>query len=198
MAIEPVSSTTNINPVTASKSVAAPETAEQDYGDVAAVYEKSEPAPKSKLYSRDTVNRMNAELDAKYSGLKSLVEKLLSGQSAKSGQSSGLSFEQIQQQYSGNLKEFYSNLQVDSDTKLQAQKDIAADGYWGVNQTSQRIVEFAKNLSGGDKAKIEELRKAIEKGFDNAERAWGGSLPDICMQTKEAVMKGIDDWANEQ
>ncbi len=39
--------------------------------------------------------------------------------------------------------------------------------------------------------------EAIEKGFANAERAWGGALPDICVKTKEATMKGLDAWANE-
>ena len=39
---------------------------------------------------------------------------------------------------------------MDEKTRLQAQKDIAEDGYWGVEQTSERLVSFAKALSGGD------------------------------------------------
>lgn len=196
MAIDPVSNS-SVNSVSPAKAAGLVQQPKQDANEVAAVYEKSAEEPAGKIYSRDTVKKMNLELDARYAGLKSLVEKLLSKQSAKAGQSAGLSFEEIQKKYDGNLKEFFENLQVDAATKLQAQQDISEDGYWGVKQTSQRLIDFAIGLSGGDKTKLEELKKAIEKGFSNAERAWGGSLPSICMQTKDAVMKGLDDWASE-
>ena len=41
-------------------------------------------------------------------------------------------------------------LEVDPEVKAQAQKDIAEDGYWGVEQTSERLLSFAKALAGGD------------------------------------------------
>ena len=57
------------------------------------------------------------------------------------------------------------NYTVDAATKLQAQADIAEDGYWGVEKTSDRIIDFAKALTGGDPDKIEEMRDAFKKGF---------------------------------
>ena len=42
-------------------------------------------------------------------------------------------------------------------THSAGQKDIAEDGYWGVEKTSDRILDFAKALSGGDKDKADEL-----------------------------------------
>lgn len=36
------------------------------------------------------------------------------------------------------------NFTVDEETQKQAQADIAEDGYWGVEQTSDRILDFAK------------------------------------------------------
>ena len=38
----------------------------------------------------------------------------------------------------------FENLTVDADTIAQAKKDIAEDGYWGVEKTSDRILDFAK------------------------------------------------------
>ena len=73
--------------------------------------------------------------------------------------------------------------------------DIAEDGYWGVSQTSQRILDFATALTGGDPDKIEEMRAAFQKGFKQAEKTWGGQLPDISQRTYDAVMKGFDDMA---
>ena len=87
--------------------------------------------------------------------------------------------------------------EVDEATKLQAQKDIAEDGYWGVNQTSDRIIDFAKALTGGDPSKIEDMRDAFKKGYEQAEKTWGGKLPDISKQTYDAVMEKFDKMAEE-
>ena len=84
---------------------------------------------------------------------------------------------------------------VDAATKAQAQKDIADDGYWGVSQTSQRIFDFAKALTGGDGEKMEEMRKAFEKGFKMATGTWGQKLPDISQRTYDATEKLFDDYA---
>ena len=45
------------------------------------------------------------------------------------------------------------NFTADADTIAQAKEDISEDGYWGVNQTSDRLLDFAVALSGGDEEK---------------------------------------------
>lgn len=87
------------------------------------------------------------------------------------------------------------NFTVSADVKAQAQKDIADDGYWGVNQTSDRIVDFAKALVGDDPEKAEKMRAAFEKGFKAATKSWGSKLPDISQRTYDAVMDKFDEWA---
>ena len=82
---------------------------------------------------------------------------------------------------------------VDAATKAQAQEDISENGYWGVKQTSERILDFAKALAGDDPEKLEKMRSAFEKGYKQAEETWGGELPDISKQTFDAVMKGFDE-----
>ncbi len=86
---------------------------------------------------------------------------------------------------------------MDAATKAQAQADIAEDGYWGVNQTSDRIIDFAKALTGGDPSKAEAMRDAFKKGFEQATKTWGDKLPDISQKTYDAAMKKFDDWAAE-
>ena len=76
---------------------------------------------------------------------------------------------------------------MDAKTKAEAQAAISEDGYWGVKQTSQRLFDFAQALAGDDPAKMEKMQKAIEKGFEQAEEAWGGSLPSISGETYKAV-----------
>ena len=89
------------------------------------------------------------------------------------------------------------NFTVDAATKAQAQADIADDGYWGVNQTSDRILDFAKALSGGDPEKMEEMKNAFIKGYKQATGTWGKDLPDLTSRTYDAVMEKFDKWSEE-
>lgn len=139
-----------------------------------------------KTYKPDTnlINKLKADAEERTAQLRSLVEKMMLGQSKTYGNANDIwSF----------LRE--GNFTVDPATKAQAQADIAEDGYWGVKQTSARILDFATALTGGDPDKIEEMRAAFEKGYKQAEKTWGGELPDISKQTYDAVMKGFDDMA---
>ena len=86
------------------------------------------------------------------------------------------------------------NFTVDAKTKADAQAAISEDGYWGVSQTSQRIFDFAAALAGDDPEKMKTMQAAVEKGFKQAEEAWGGSLPSICGDTKSAINKLFDDY----
>ena len=141
-------------------------------------------ASTKKTYTPDTnlVNKLKADAEARTAQLSSLVEKMMSGQANTYGKANDI----WQFLRSGNYK-------VDPATRLQAQADIAEDGYWGVDQTSDRIIDFAKALTGGDPDKIEEMREAFKKGYKQAEKTWGGSLPDISQRTYDAVMKKFDD-----
>jgi len=85
-------------------------------------------------------------------------------------------------------------VKVDAATRKQAQDDISEDGYWGVKQTSDRLVSFAKALTGGDPSKADEMMKAIEKGFGQATKAWGSDLPDLCQKTLEATREKMNEW----
>ena len=152
----------------------------------AAVYVKSEePADTKKIYTRDqvTIDRLKADADRRTQGLRDLVQKLLKTQ--------GEVFDDATDIY-GLLRE--GKVQVDEGTRLQAQKDIAEDGFWGVEQTSNRLVEFAKALSGGDTTKADELIDAVKKGFEEATKAWGGELPDISKRTIESTISKLEAW----
>ena len=51
----------------------------------------------------------------------------------------------------------------------QAKKDVADGGYWSAEKTSERLVEFAKAISGGDVKQKDALVAAIKEGFKQAE-----------------------------
>ena len=135
----------------------------------------------SKKPDANLVAKLKADSDARVSQLKSLVEQMIS----KQGQTLGKADSIWSFLASGNFT-------VDAATKAQAQKDIADDGYWGVEQTSSRIVDFATALAGSDPKQLEKMRDAFKKGFDEATSTWGKSLPDISQKTYQTVMDKFD------
>ena len=157
--------------------------------DTGVIYEHSTDTNTSstkKTYKPDTalINKLKADADARTSQLRSLVEQMMGKQATTYGNANDIwSFLR-----SGNYT-------VDPATKAQAQADIAEDGYWGVNQTSDRIIQFATALTGGDPDKIEAMRDAFKKGYAQAEKTWGGSLPEISQKTYNAVMEKFDKLA---
>lgn len=162
----------------------------------AVVYEKSEASQvsaatysagaKSGKVDKATIEQLKADAEARFSQLQSLVDKLLTKQS-----------ETHQYATLGDLMTAVKDgeVAVDPETVAQAKKDVAEDGYWGVEQTASRIVDFAKALTGGDAGKVEEMRKAIEKGYKAATKTWGKELPDISQQTHSRVNELLDEWA---
>jgi hypothetical protein len=181
--------TAGVTAATASQTIAVSE---------AVVYEKSDQtqATTKAAYTMDTatLNEIAKQVEVKFAYLRATVENLFSMQSVRTGEAQGLTYDQIMEKYNGKLKEFYENLEVDEQTSLAAQQEIAEDGFWGAKQTSQRAIEFAKALSGGDTSKVELLKNAIIEGYKAAEAAWGGELPEICKQTQEAILKGLNEW----
>lgn len=160
--------------------------------DVAAIYEPSKESETSKSqsvnYAQNTelVNKLKADAEAHTQQLQNIVQQLMT----KQGQTYNTANDIWKFLASGNFT-------VDAATKEQAQKDIAEDGYWGVEQTSDRIIDFAKALTGGDPSKIEDMREAFKKGYEQAEKTWGGELPEISKKTYDAVMEKFDKMAEE-
>ena len=59
----------------------------------------------------------------------------------------------------------------------------------------RKIFALAQAIALGNQA--EEMREAFKKGYEEAEKAWGGALPELSQKTYDATMKLFDDWANE-
>jgi hypothetical protein len=79
----------------------------------------------------------------------------------------------------------------------EAQALIADDGYFGVEQTSDRIVDFAIAMAGGDPSRLTAMKEGVTKGFNEALKSFGGWLPDISHNTYNAAMEKLDTWAEE-
>lgn len=88
-------------------------------------------------------------------------------------------------------------VEIDDETRAEAQALIADDGYWGIEQTSDRIVSSAVANAGNDPTRFEEIKEAVTRGFEMARKALGGTLPEISIKTFDTVMEKLEKWAVE-
>lgn len=148
--------------------------------DSGVVYEKSS-TDRSAI-----IAQLKADAEQRTSQLRSLVENMMKQQGMQIGTSD-------------SMWRFLAggNFTVTAEAKAQAEAAIAEDGYYGVEQTSERIVDFAKALTGGDASKAEEMREAFIKGFKEATKSWGKELPEISQKTYDAVMEKFDAWVGK-
>lgn len=105
----------------------------------------------------------------------------------------------------GNIKNIYARLaqgeevngvKVTAEEIAQAKADVAEGGYWSAEATSDRFLDFAKALSGGDSSKADLLLDAFKEGYAAATEAWGGELPEISKNTYDMTLKKFDAWKN--
>jgi len=157
-------------------------TAAASFSDDAAVYEKStEKADKNSKVDFETIDKLKADAERRTASLRSLVEKMFLKQAGTAANAVGLA-------------DIFKQLEVPEEVSEQAKKDIAEDGYWGIEQTSDRIVSFAKALAGDDVKLAESMLDAIKEGFKLAGEEWGEDLPEISQKTIEATYKKMEEW----
>ncbi len=186
--------TTKINSVkeTPAASSTSTNTVSKGFDETAVVYEKTQTAKdsvtvKNNAFDREAIiAQMKADTEARMNQLTDIVQQMMTQQ----GNAIGLSEDMWKFLAKGDFE-------VSADVKAQAQADIAEDGYWGVEQTSERILDFAKALSGGDASKADELLEAFKKGFEQATGTWGKELPEISQKTYEAVEEKFAAWKAE-
>ena len=164
-----------------SKANSTNESPKKDTVEEGATYEASKTTGKTqKPYSKSSSNivaKMKADTQARLEQMQSLVTKMFQ----KQGVTIGNADDMWKALANGNFT-------ADAATIAQAKEDIGENGYWGVNQTSDRLVDFAIALSGGDEEKMKKMVSAVEKGFKQATKAWGKDLPGISSDTYSATM----------
>lgn len=128
-----------------------------------------------------SIERLKAESEKAHENLMNLVRELLERQ--------GISMKDA---VSGKKE-----VVVDEQARLDAQAAIGEGGESSPEKVSDRIVDFAKAISGGDKSKFDLLKGAIEDGFNAAKEALGGTLPEISQKTFDMVMEKLNNWKEE-
>ncbi|WP_299548780.1 hydrogenase-4 component G [uncultured Helicobacter sp.] len=77
-------------------------------------------------------------------------------------------------------------------TQEEAKALISDDGFFGIPQTSDRIADFVLAGAGDDIEKLKAGREGILQGYKQAEKSWGGELPEISQKTLEKALEKVD------
>ncbi len=164
--------------------------------DDAAIYEQAEEQRTTtynphKKVDQSTIDQLKADAEARFSQLQDLVNKLITKQAETDQTAATVKYGSL-----GDIMRAVKDgeIAVDPEDIKQAQEDVAEGGYWSVEETAKRLVDFAKAISGDDTSKAEELRAAIDKGFGAAEKTWGSKLPEISEKTHDRVNELLDEW----
>lgn len=69
---------------------------------------------------------------------------------------------------------------------------VSEDGFFGVTQISDRVANFVFSFAGDDLEKLQRGRDGIVQGFEEANKLFGGNLPEISYKTQERTLALID------
>ena len=86
----------------------------------------------------------------------------------------------------------YSGKPIGDLTSQEASNLISDNGYFGINNTANRIADFVINGAGGDAQKLRSGLEGVKNGFAQAEAMWGQALPDISQQTMNKTLDRIN------
>jgi len=77
-------------------------------------------------------------------------------------------------------------------SKSEALELVGEDGFFGVEKTAQRVADFVLGFAGNDLENLEKSREGVVQGFDDAQKMWGGELPQISHDTQKRTLELID------
>lgn len=135
--------------------------------------------------SKEEVSEIKAELKAN-------AQMIAFNSASIQGQTHGQA-----DKFSQDFKTFLNDIGYEGKPIAQLSQDEAAqliseDGFFGITQTSERIANFVISGSGGDEERMRAGREGMIQGFKDAERMWGGTLPDISQQTMQKAIEILD------
>ena len=68
---------------------------------------------------------------------------------------------------------------------------------WGIQAVADRIMAMAESFVGSDSGMFATIKQAVLDGFADAEKKWGGELPQICQDTMAEINNRFDAWEKE-
>jgi hypothetical protein len=165
------------------------------------------------MYTQNTTQTSKETQSAKVSydevtiknGSSEMSVKVFDYQAAAMQEFFGKSQDGSNKEFSFNSPEFnsflddigYEGKPINELSQEEAAELVSEDGFFGIEQTAQRIADFVISGAGDNEDLLRAGREGVLKGFDEAEEIWGGKLPDISYKTIEKAVEMIDTKMHE-
>jgi len=102
-------------------------------------------------------------------------------------------FEQDYKDFQSFLNEVgYNGKPIAELSRDEAAELVSEDGIFGIKQTSERIANFVINGAAGDEDRLRAGREGMLRGFAEAQKMWGGELPEISQKTMAKAIEMVD------
>ncbi|MCX2682474.1 hypothetical protein OQH60_01095 [Campylobacter sp. MIT 21-1685] len=74
---------------------------------------------------------------------------------------------------------------------------LSEKGFFGVENTANRIADFIIKGAGDDVEKLKKGFEGMKRGFEQAEKMWGKTLPQISQDTMSSTLEKVSNRINE-
>ncbi len=164
-------------------------------------YNKGTDDSKSELSLEEQINKSAVEVSISMNAQIVLFamdsgDQIKNNTSAQKDILSFLSGENVSDNF--NLKNIgYEGKPITELSKEEATELIDKNGFFGIEQTSKRVADFVFNFSADDIELLEKGRAGIVQGFEEAQKMWGGELPQISHDTQAKTLELIEQRITE-
>jgi|GEM_PF-5828600 len=87
----------------------------------------------------------------------------------------------------------YEGKELSKLSQEEATELVGENGFFGIEQTSNRVAEFVLNGADDDLDRLQAGREGIILGYNQATEIWGEELPEISQVTFEKTLELIDE-----
>ena len=154
---------------------------------------------KTYTYDKATVDQLIAESNSKISAFKEMLQALLAKQAERNGgvassEKTGLDA-LLENAVVGEDGMVYFNRE---DIEAAGLGEFDENGYWGVEQTAQRIFDMAIAFAGDNPELLSKMKDSISKAFGEVEDLFGGEgkLPDVSYKTRDRINEMFEEYEN--
>lgn len=86
----------------------------------------------------------------------------------------------------------YTGKPITELTQKEAQDLVSENGYFGIQNTADRLSGFVINGSGDNIDRLKASREGLVRGHEEAKKIWGGDLPEISEKSMQKALEAVD------
>lgn len=87
----------------------------------------------------------------------------------------------------------YSGKPLNELSQGEAASLVSDQGFFGIDNTAKRVADFVLNGAGDNLDMLKAGRDGVVRGYNEAEKIWGSTLPEISQKTQEKLLEMIDN-----